>query len=512
MFRLLAALLLAPLPLAAQAAPRADTPRRGAVRVTFDAVVETWDARFAGGRREQLGAPLTGDSVGGAYLPVVARLQQDVRTAGAVPGFIASLGRGLFSLRAERRTTPLGVEVGLSNRLSVGVMLPLVRVFTRAHLTFDPATANLGLNPLITSPGASTQYATFFSQFDGALAALATNIGGGSYACPGSPQCTQAIAFLAEARGVRDALNRSAYGPGGAPFLPRAGSDGGAGIAANVARIQQELSANWGVGGFVQTFLLPTDPLDATLFGTALGDAGTGFGVAPFTTTPRRLRFWPGDAEVGARFRVARGPVYAATIGALVRLPTGHVDSPNDAIDLPAGDGQTDFEGQLVQELLLARRLWLNVNVRAGMQRPGPRERRIGSPLAFLLPPGSTAMTQWDPGDYLALDVAPLYRFSEFFAAGFTVGYLARGRDRSTFATPQDSIGLATRLGSPVAAAMLDTGTDLRRTRVGVAVTYLGPAVDAGFSLERTVSVTGAAPVPAATVFRIVLRAAPKLF
>jgi hypothetical protein len=129
-----------------------------------------------------------------------------------------------------------------------------------------------------------------------------------------------------------------------------------------------------------------------------------------------------------------------------------------------------------------------------------------------LLPPGATARTEWDPGDYVAVDVAPLYRFSEFFAAGVTVGYLARGRDRSTFATAEDSIGVATRLGSPVSAAVLDAGTDWRRTRVGLAVTYLGPAVDAGFSIERTVSVAGAAPVPAATVFRIVLRAAPRLF
>ena len=513
MHRLLAVLLLAPLPLAAQAAPRADTPRRGAVRITFDAVVETWDARFANGRRERLGAALTGDSVGGASLPVVARLEQDVRTAGAVPGFIASLGRGLFSLRAERRTTPLGIEFGVSDRLSIGVMLPLVRVFTRAHLTLDTAAANLGLNPLIANPMvAGPQYMTFFSQFDQALADLAQNIDGGSYGCPSGPQCAQAMAFLAEARGVRDALNRSTYGPGGAPFLPRADTDGGAGIDANVARIQQELTATWGVGGFVQTFLLPVDTLDAARFDAALADPNTGFGVAPFTTTPRRLRFWPGDAEVGARFRLARGPVYNATVGALVRLPTGHVDSPNDAIDLPAGDGQTDFEGQLVQELLVARRLWLNVNVRAGIQRPGARERRVGSPLAFLLPPGATARTEWDPGDYVALDLAPLYRFSEFFAAGFTIGYLARGLDRSTFATPQDSIDVATRLGGPVSAAVLDAGTDWRRTRVGLALTYLGPDMDAGFSIERTVSVVGAAPVPAATVFRIVLRAAPRLF
>jgi hypothetical protein len=167
----------------------------------------------------------------------------------------------------------------------------------------------------------------------------------------------------------------------------------------------------------------------------------------------------------------------------------------------------------------LGRRLWLSVGARAVIQRPGTRERRVAPPVALFVPAGATAWTVWDPGDYLALDVAPLYRFTERFAAGVTLGYAIRGRDRSTYETSQDSIGVAQRLGAPVPAAVLDGGTGFRRLRVGAALTYVGPRVEAGVSFERTVSAAiaaneaaMAAGVPAAARFRIVVRIAQRLF
>jgi hypothetical protein len=516
-FRLLRVLLLVPTiatGVSAQAVPRADTPLRRSVRVTFDPMVETWDERFWNGRRERLGAPLTGDTVGGTYLPLVARLQQDVRTAAALPGFTASLGRGLFSVLQQRRTTAITAEVGLSNRLSVGVTFPLVRVFTRVGLRLDTAGASLGLNPLITDPANASSYQAFFSQFDGVLSQLQQNIDGGSYGCPTSPQCAQARAFLSEARGVRDALNRSVYGSGtagGAPFLPRTTSDGGLGIDSNVVRIQQELNSTWGVPGFVETFLLPADPLDGATFASALADTLYGFGMRPFVSTRPLYRFWLGDAEVAARYRLVARPSYSATVGALVRLPTGHLDSPHDALDIPTGDGQTDVEAHLVQELVVLGRLWLNLSLRAGFQRPGEADRRVAPVWAFLAPRGATARLGWDPGDYVAADFAPLYRFSERFGVGVTAGYITRTEDRYTFLTPQDSMDLATRLGVATPASVLDAGTGVVRVRTGVAATYAGPTLEGGFSLERTTSVRGG-PLAAATVFRIILRTSRKLF
>ncbi|MGH7568798.1 MAG: hypothetical protein ACREL9_07485 [Gemmatimonadales bacterium] len=506
---------------AAQAAPRSDTPRAGTMRLTFEPRIETWDHRFFNGARERLGAPLTGDTVGGgsAFLPVVARLQQDVRTASGATGFVASLGRGLFSVRHERRTTPITAEFGVTDRLAVGVTLPLVRVFTRAHLALDTAGASLGLNPRLADPGSAGAYTLFFADFDAALQQLDANIAAGSYGCPPSRQCP-AQADLDSARSVRDALHRLVYGvgtAGAAPFLPRAGSDGGQAVAANVTRIQQELTASYGVAGFTDAFLLPADPVGEAGFATALADPtpGGGFGMRPFEPTPRRLRYWPGDVELAAQYRLAGGgsPAgrYAAAVALVVRLPTGHQDSPHDALDLSTGDHQTDVEVQVVQEAVLAGRLWLNLALRAARQLEGTRERRVAPVTAFLVPRGATTPLRWNPGDYAAVDVAPLYRFGGAFAAGVTVGYWTRARDRYRFRAAQDSIDLAARLGAPTAARVLDAGTAERRLRLGGALTYVGPTVEAGVSVEQTVSGPSGV-LPAGTVFRIVLRTTRRLF
>ncbi|HEX9704876.1 MAG TPA: hypothetical protein VGA20_06485, partial [Gemmatimonadales bacterium] len=498
----------------AQAVPRADTPPKGSVRITVDPIVELWDAQFVAGRRVRLAAPLAGDTVGDAYIPVVARLEQDIRTAGGFLGYHTSLGRTTFGLRHERRTTALTAELGITDRLSIAVRAPLVRAFTRVHLAIDTTGSNLGLNPLLVDPANAGSYETFFSQFDQALNQLEQNIAAGSYGCPSSPQCMQATTLLGEARGVRDALSRSVYGTGtagAAPFLPRAGSSGGTRVSSNLLRIQQDLASSYSVTGFTSAFLLPTDAVDQAGMTATLTDATYGFGVHPFASTPLRLRFWPGDVEAGVRYRLAMTPAYAATLAALVRLPTGHTDSPHDATDLATGDGQTDFEAQVVQELVLLQRLWLNLSVRAGVQRSSERVRRVAPPEAFLVPRSAATRLRWDPGDYVAVDFAPLYRFGGRLAAGITMGLLAQTKDRSTFLAPQDSVDLATRLGAPTPASLLDRGTDVRRVRIGVAATYVGPGIEGGLSVERTVSASSGT-LAAATVLRILLRVSRPLF
>src|SRR3989475_4306419 len=101
--------------LAAQAVERTDIPRRGTLRVTLDPRIMTWDRQYTNGTAwRPLGAPLTGDSVGSAGIPTVARLEQDVRTASGLSGFLASLGKGLFSVRQERRTFPITAELGVT--------------------------------------------------------------------------------------------------------------------------------------------------------------------------------------------------------------------------------------------------------------------------------------------------------------------------------------------------------------------------------------------------------------
>ena len=338
---------LAPAVIRAQAVSRADTPRAGALRLTFDPTIEVWAKRFVDGQRRSLGASL----------PATVFVQ------------------------SERRTTPLVVEYGLTNRIALSARVPLVRV--RSHVTVRADSAGAALDTML---------------------------------------------------------------------------------------------------------------------------ADTTYAFAPLANTPRRLHYFPGDAELQAKIRLVPGRgAYAAAAQVVVRLPTGHLDSPHDLFDLSTGDRQTDVEVGIVQELTVARLLWLNLSVRAGRQRPGTRVRRVAPQATALVPRAATARLAWDPGDYAAVDVAPLFRFSDSFGVGLTLGYWTRKRDRYTYRSAQDSIAVATRLGAPAPASLLDPGTAERRVRLGAAVTYVGPNAEGGLSIEQTVRGAGGS-VPAGTVFRIVMR------
>ncbi len=495
--------------LAAQAVERTDVPGRGVVRVTFDPRIMTWDADFVNGARLRLDRALTGDTLGSTYIPLVGQLEQDVRVASRSPGggFIASLGAGVFSLRQERRTLPFTAEVGVTRRLAVSVTVPFVRVATRASLAFSSRGANLGLNPLLQGVlNSGVAYSDFFTQFDTTLARLDENIAAGMYGC--SPGCDARDSSSAW-HAVREALHRTVYGVGQThqPFMPLDTSDAGRAIANALAQIQQTLATTYAAPGFADSFLLPVDTMRLAYLAQAIIDPnGFGYINLPFQ---RNLRWWIGDVEVATKYRVVDGRHYAAALVALARLPTGGRDSADEWLRQSIGDHQTDLEGRVIQELIVGP-VWLNVAVRAGVQRPGTRVRRVGPPEAILLPFEATTELAWDPGDYLGVDVAPLFRLAPQLALGVTAGYWTTKRDRYSFRSPQDSVDLATRLGAPTSAAILDAGTAVRRLRLGAALTYAGPRVEGGFSIEQTVS--GSGVVPAATLYRIVLRVSRKLF
>jgi len=506
----LALALLLPAVLAGQAVERADTPKKGKLRLTFDPTVETWEAAFTPEGRQALGAFLSGDSLGSTAVPALGPMQTAVQTASGLSNFTASLGRTLLALRSERRVTPITAEVGLTDRLSVSLMVPIVRVDVRETLNVDSAGGNLGLNPLYF--GGAASYAAFFSHFDAALASLDAQIQGGTCA----PRCAEAQALSTEGHAVRNALNQAVYGTGPSsqsPFLPLAASKAGQGIDTTVITLQRQLADSFGVSGFPDTLALPVFAASPDDIQQLLTDPTFGFDYAPVERTPKFYRYWPGDAEVAAKYRVLVGHDYAGAVKFVVRLPTGHQASPNDPFALSTGDHQTDLEVGYIQEWTLWNRLWLNFNGRIGLQLAGQADRRVAPPGAFWIPAAAAARLDWKPGNYVALDFAPMYRFARQLAAGVTVTYYRQGLDHYTYATSQDSVALASRLGAPVSAGVLDAGTNRRDWQLGLALTYTGPVWETGFSVQQTVSGWGAGTsVPAATTFRLVFRTFHSLF
>jgi hypothetical protein len=500
---------------AAQAVDRTDTPRHGALRVSFDPQTMTWERNFTPSGRQGIGAAFTADSVAvAAAVPALARMQQDTRTLTGLAGYVASLGHDLLAVRAERRIMPIGLEYGITDRLSLGVTVPIVRVQVRAAYTLHPPGANVGFGPRTSAD--STRYSSFFSDFDAALAQLNKNIADSVYGpCSTSQTCQRAQAVFTQDTALRSTLNSIVYGVAGTPgrYLPLASSDAGRQITASIAGVQHVLADSFQVSAFSKdSFLLPetgtADAADIADLYTARTDS---LALAPYGDTPRRLRFFTGDVEVQAKMRLLTSNDAALAASFVVRLPTGHQESPSNPFDISTGDHQTDLEGRLTGEVTLLNRIWLNAAVRAARQLPGPRDRRVGPADDPFLLPTTLAHLRWDPGDFVALDVAPMFRFSPRFAVGLTASYYAQGQDHYGFFSPQDSTAFATQIGGPANVSVLDAGTAIRQTRLGFALTYAGPRLEGGFSVQQTVSGAGGL-VPVATVFRIVMRQTILLF
>jgi len=248
---------------------------------------------------------------------------------------------------------------------------------------------------------------------------------------------------------------------------------------------------------------VPTDTAGVRRLDSLLAD--TTYRFDPLISTRPGLKYWPGDPELEAKYRFLESHTFAASAALVVRLGWAHQDSPNNLFDLSSGDDQTDVEFQGAGELLLFNKLWLNGLVRAGRQMPGTRSRRVGPQDVLLLPHASLATLNWDPGDYARLDFAPMVKLGGEYAFGFTLGYYRQAQDRYTYRTAQDSVDIATRLGAPVSASVLNAGTDWHWTRLGIAMTYRSRDYEGSMSLESTVSGWGAL-LPSASVFRILLR------
>ena len=514
----LIAALASAIGLRAQTIERTDAPKAGNIRLTFDPRILTWDQTFSDTGLVPLGAPLQGDTIGSAHIPVVANTQRNMRTASGLPTAVASIGQGLFfTVFREQRITPVTAELGLTDRLSLSLSVPLVRAATRTALHLGSTGANLGLNPLATGGSAPQQYTTFFAQFGGALTQLGDSLSaGGHYGCPGSPACAQAQQLLAHGQVVFAALHNIVYGVGapgspGSPFVPLASSGVGAGINSTISGLQDSLSTSYHVAGFTSSFLLSTDTLADSVgtgnFEQLLQDSTYGFGYQPFRDT---FRYGLGNIELEAKYRVIERPAYRLALAGLVRLPTASRDTTTEVVDAPIDELGGGFEGRLLQEVSVGR-FWLNIAVRGGTQRLGTRSRRLAPFGALLVPAQATTTFEWTGGNYAGIDVAPLYRLAPAISAGLTLGYWTKAADHYAYRSAADSTGFATRLGTPLPASFLDVGTSERWVRLGIAVSYIGPVVEGDFTVEKTLSGAGGL-VPDATVYRLVFRVTQKLF
>ncbi|HET7188839.1 MAG TPA: hypothetical protein VFI52_11835, partial [Gemmatimonadaceae bacterium] len=169
----------------------------GALRLRIANVWTRYDERFGpNGAAIPLGDPLSADSLGSAQFPLLTPIETSLRAAAIDPSLRLSLGQLRVGTNARIATTPIALEYGVTRRLSVGVLIPIVETRRVAMSTVagDKTHANLGY---VSTENRSSAYTTNFAvatayrKAADSLRVLITT-------CPGNPTATGCAAVNAD--------------------------------------------------------------------------------------------------------------------------------------------------------------------------------------------------------------------------------------------------------------------------------------------------------------------------
>lgn len=417
----IALLLLAGSPAAAQSGlghlEDATVVPRGLFRLRAATVWSRFDTRFTATGEEPLGGPFTSAALGRSQIAALGTIDSLVMSATAQP-FSLSLGQSRLDARGRHEIVPIGVEYGLTRRITVGVMVPVVRKRVAVQLRLDSTGANVGPNLHRTATGAATTNSLVQTQFSGAATQLQNRLASCN-ANPGGAGCAallarqaEAQALIAESQGFASNVG-SLYGTStgnGQAFVPTAGSAAQTAIALRVADFNARYRDLLASGSDLIT-AVPVGaggpPGLAQLQDYLTNELG-GDSIA----TEERSGL--GNVEVGVKALLIDRPrtetsafAMRMTANLLARLATSSQQSPSPIADLRLDDGQHVVEGRLALDLLAGRFGLLGVVGFAGSSSTA-----VVDPLSG---PGATTI-RTDDSQSVSFHVAPRVHLSAPFA------------------------------------------------------------------------------------------------
>ena len=463
---------------------------RGAARITAHGAWTTYNELYGpGGRLEQLGAPLSSDSLGAAQLGILRPLQTTLRELAALPSANVTLGPARTDFTARIARSAVVVDIGITSRLMITGRLPYEHTISEVVMNVNPRDeldhrANIGLNPaLSTGSSAVTQNRSIVDSLLRAANDLSSRLAG----CSGGstdPVCAsrpQVEALVQTARAFASGI-ATTYGLGadtarGAVFVPLAGSTIQTAIEGRVTSLNTSFKTYMPQLARWDSPFGARAPISTAQASELISET---FGVAPVGLVERSHI---GDVEIGAKLLIidtfggtararaaGRRTGFRFAVGGLARLGTGQVDRPNELVDVGTGDGQMDIEANGVADFVFGRRLWASVAARFGVQLEDEQLMRIPeiarNPFAAAY---REQMVQRDLGDYIELEASPRYVYNDYLSASLHWSYRRKGEDTysGTFTVElpdEDPITLD--------ASILGTDTEQTDQRVGGGATF----------------------------------------
>ena len=408
-----------------------------------------YDERFAAnGTRRTLGDELSSTAFGVAQLPRLAPVEAGLRSLAANPALSLSLGR--VDVRSDARivTTPIALEFGITHRLSIGVLVPIVQTRRSIQLRANADTgngANVGYVPGASRVTAAANNLGVFQAYQRAADSLASLI---SRCTPGSSAagCAAVTANLADARAAQAAAQsfassvKSGLGTDTSTTIvaPLAGSALAASIEQRRSAINTSIQRYLGAvaGTTTKVFTAPNalSYIDVNGRGSDAGLLRSAFGGGLDSLhTVDRLGF--GDIAVGARFLLldhfrhdtlpATGPQLRVTVGGNVRFATSLPDSARNVADIGTGQGAGVEVNSAID--LISGRLGITGAGRYVKSFARSSTGALTGDPTVAYPQSPFGPVTRTAGDVVALDLTPRFFLSEWLALDGHYGLERRG-------------------------------------------------------------------------------------
>ncbi len=482
------------------------TPSRGSIRVQLSTSITDFSERYgkgtpgrADGSVEPRGIDFSVDTLGVTRFPGLSAAQNALRTLTGNTGFTLTLGKTNLISQVRVQTTPILIEAGITNRLSLGVLVPIVSARNQVQFNMNSGSAkgNVSFNPAFASDVAASTNAlatnaTLVSQINaartqlGALLASCTTNPGSNGSCPAIIANAATINASAAAFTTAIAQVYGVTGTAGTRFVPYTGSAADSAIRNRVTAFRTQF-AQYGVTAIALTTVGPAAPTAAITpdgFQRVMQDSTLGLLASALGTVTHQ---GIGDVEVSVKLRLfdafgtrgdtARflptGMKFRQSFGGAYRFATGMIDTPTDFLDVGTGTGANAIEARSFTDVVYGRHFFGSLIARYAVQMADQQTLRItDTPDQVFTPAYRQRTVDRTLGNQLQIEVTPRWVFNDFFSFG--AQYLFRNKAEDQYSGTYTVTTAESGLPSPLTldARTLNTETAATEHRLGWGVTF----------------------------------------
>jgi hypothetical protein len=353
-----------------------------------------------------LGNAFQVDSLGVRQFPSLLPVQTALRDLTGQPNLSLNVGQSFSTADTRIVTTPLSLAYGITDRLTLGVMVPVVQTHTTLFVELNPRRYTSAANVGPTPPG--TQDLTTLQQQLGVastdLNAIINNCG---QSC--SPQQMQAMTVLQQVNAVTQALG-VLYGTGSyAPLGPNTLTL----ITNNLNALSTRVS---GVTG--ATYSFPAPPLAQAP--AALLQLQRLVGAAAYDSLGSPDALGIGDMELSALLKLVdgfadtTGVQLRATLRGVLRLGTGRPPNGTVLYQVGTGTGQTSADGGAIVDVRLGRRFMATLAGQYTAFLTSAQLARMPNSDYALFPIDLPASGAWKSGNVIEAEAMPRFLLTDY--------------------------------------------------------------------------------------------------